>query len=122
MIVYTHKESKDTEALNKSFIEAGVYKDTVFDKVYNNELPAVYNINIDALATITCPFFTFLEPFQEIKFASRYALTSLVDYFASYAPNIYRFFVIKTSISFATEEALNEVQIVAISEKGDKNE
>ena len=58
-------------------------------KLYDNKLPAVYNINIDSVATIVCPFFTFIEPFQYIEFESRYALTSLVSYFASYSPTIY---------------------------------
>ena len=43
------------------------------------------------------------------------ALTSVVSYYASYKPTIYRFLVINASISFATEEAVNEVQITAVS-------
>ena len=85
------------------------------EDLYNNALPAVYNINVDAVATIVCPFFTFIEPFQYVEFASRYALTSVVSYYASYKPTINRFLVINATISFATEEAINEVQMTAVS-------
>lgn len=118
VLIYTpHEMLKAVEDLYKKFNQDGVYKDKVLANAnfYNNALPAVYNINIDAVATITCPFFTFIEPFQYIEFASRYALTSTVAYYASYKPTIYRFLVINATISFATEEAVNEVHITAVS-------
>ena len=103
--------------LYTSFFKEGVYKDTVLvnKALYDNKLPAVYNINVDAVATIVCPFFTFFEPFQYVEFARRYALTSLVSYFASYSPTIYRFLVINALISFATVDEVNEVQITAVA-------
>ena len=118
VLIYTPKEMlNDIQSINDSYEKEGVYKDTVLNNKtwYDKALPAVYNINIDAVATIVCPFFTFIEPFQYIEFASRYALTSTVAYYASYKPTIYRFLVINASISFATEEAVNEVQITAVS-------
>lgn len=119
VIIYTPLEMQDVEKLTKACEEQGMYKETVLSnkKLYNGRLPAVYNINIDAVATITCPFFTFIEPFQYVEFASRYALTSLVSYYASYNPTIYRFLVINASISFATVDDINEVQITAVSAK-----
>lgn len=116
VLIYTPKEMlSELEAIGKKFNDN--YKDSVLaDKnLYDNALPAVYNINIDAVATIVCPFFTFIQPFQYVEFASRYALTSTVAYYASYKPTIYRFLVINASISFATEEAVNEVQLTAVS-------
>jgi hypothetical protein len=120
LLIYTPDEIiNDIDSLTKAYEKAGVYKDTVLQAkaLYDRKLPAVYNINIDAVATITCPFFTFIEPFQYVEFASRYALTSLVSYFASYSPNIYKFLVINASVSFATVEEVNEVQMTAVSAK-----
>lgn len=118
VLIYTPGEANNPSKLNSKFSKDGLYKDTVLAnaKLYNNKLPAVYNINIDTVATITCPFFTFIQPFQHIEFASRYALTSMVSYFASYAPTINKFLVINATISFATEEDVNEVSITAVSE------
>ena len=119
VLIYTTEEVTDPQKLNEAFSSEGLYKETVLanKKIYNNRLPAVYNINVDAVATIVCPFFTFFEPFQNIEFASRYALTSVVSYFASYAPTIYRFLIINATISFATTEDVNEVQITAVSSR-----
>lgn len=118
VLIYTPEEMIDNvEGISKEIYKDKVYDNTVLASkdLYNNALPAVYNINIDAVATIVCPFFTFLQPFQYVEFASRYALTSTVSYFASYKPTIYRFLIINATISFATEEAVNEVQISAVS-------
>lgn len=117
LLIYTPEETQKPEVLNKAYTEQGLYKGTVLynKKLYNGRLPAVYNINIDAVATITCPFFTFIQPFQYVEFASRYALTSLVSYYALYKPTIYRFLVINATISFATVEDVNEVYITAVS-------
>lgn len=117
VLIYTPTEMQDTEALSKAFHTQGLYDNTVLanKELYNNRLPAVYNINIDAVATIVCPFFTFIQPFQYVEFASRYALTSLVSYYAQYKPTISRFLVISASISFATVDDVNEVQLTAVS-------
>ena len=119
IMIYEVSEVTDPDNLYEAFDTEDMYEDSVFsDKaLYNNKLPAVYNINIDAVSTITCPFFTFFEPFQYVEFASRYALTSTTAYFASYEPTIYRFLVINASISFATVDDVNEVQITAVASK-----
>ena len=110
---------QDPEVINKAYTDQGLYKGTVLynKKLYNGRLPAVYNINIDAVATITCPFFTFIQPFQYVEFASRYALTSVVSYYAQYNPTIYRFLVINATLTFATVEDINEMHITAVSAK-----
>lgn len=117
VLIYLTSEANDPESLYNSFFTAGMYNNTVLanKSLYDNKLPAVYNINVDAVATIVCPFFTFFEPFQHIEFASRYALTSTVSYFASYAPTVYSFMIINATISFATVDQVNEVQITAVS-------
>lgn len=121
ILIYGTKEVTSPDKLYSAFKTEGMYEKTVFANpaLYDNKLPAVHNINIDAVATIVCPFFTFIEPFQYIEFASRYALTSTVTYFASYAPTIYRFLVINATISFATVDDVNEVQITAVSSMND---
>ena len=119
VIIYVPNEMQDPENIGKACDEQGMYKETVLKKkqLYDSKLPAVYNINIDAVATITCPFFTFLQPFQYIEFASRYALNGLVSYYANYAPTVQRFLVINATISFATVDDVNEVHITAVSSK-----
>ena len=119
LLIYTPEEMQDPEVINKAYTDQGLYKGTVLynKKLYNGRLPAVYNINIDAVATITCPFFTFIQPFQYVEFASRYALTSVVSYYAQYDPTIYRFLVINATLTFATVEDVNEMHITAVSAK-----
>jgi hypothetical protein len=107
----------DPESIYNAFVNQNVYKEKVFTKMYKNKLPAVYNVNIDAVATIVCPFFTFIEPFQYIEFASRYALTSIVGYYANYKATINKFYAISAQTTFATTEDANEVQIKAVSSR-----
>lgn len=124
VLVYSLDEVTTPDSIYESFMQEGLYDKTVLNNptFYDKRLPAVYNINVDAVATIVCPFFTFFEPFQYIEFASRYALTSVVSYFASYAPSVYGFLVISANISFATVDDINEVQITAVaSRKATKN-
>lgn len=119
VLLYLTGEANDPEGLYHSFLKSGMYDNSVLanKSMYDNKLPAVYNINVDAVATIVCPFFTFFEPFQKIEFATRYALSSMVSYFASYAPTVYSFMIINAFISFATVDAVNEVQITAVASR-----
>lgn len=123
VIIYTPREMQNPQELYEAYNEQEMYKETTLSntELYNSRIPAVYNINIDAVATIVCPFFTFLQPFQYIEFASRYALNGLVSYYANYNPTVQRFLVINASISFATVEDVNEVQITAVSYKENSN-
>lgn len=80
-----------------------------------NRLPAVYNIAYDkALCTVTCPFFYFLTPFQKFYFASRYAVSSMVAYYLDQENKEMEFTMIWQSVSFATVENINDVQISCI--------
>lgn len=117
MLIYTTDEVNNPDSIYTAFVKQKVYDTTVLNKFYDNKLPAVYNINIDAVATIVCPFFTFIQPFQKLEFASRYALTSVTSYFAGYSPAIYAFQAINASISFATVDSVNEVHITAVALK-----
>lgn len=78
-------------------------------------IPAVYNIAYDkALCTITCPFFYFLTPFQKFYFASRYAVSSMVAYYLDQENKEMEFTMIWQSVSFATVENINDVQISCV--------
>ena len=85
-------------------------------KVKNvTRIPAVYNIAYDnALCTITCPFFYFLTPFQKFYFASRYAVSSMVAYYLDQENKEMEFTMIWQSVSFATVENINDVQICCV--------
>ncbi len=117
-IAYLADEAYDSEALAKSLEK---YKDidtdlseagNVGSVVYQNILPAVENITTDALCTIVCPFFYFLNPFDLIRFKSRYALGGLVSYYADFNVKESKFYALYMTVSFATVEDINECTIV----------
>lgn len=88
----------------------------------NKALPAVYDINIDSLCTIVCPFFWFLNPFDTVRFQTRYALGGLVSYFADFTPKENKFTVLWQNVSFSTDENINECEIVCTGEEAKENE
>ena len=90
--------------------------DTV-TRIYHSVLPAVENITTDARCTIVCPFFFFLNPFDMIKFKSRYALGGVVTYYANFSVEESKFYALYMSVSFATVEDINECSIVCTGSK-----
>lgn len=85
------------------------------EKLNINRIPAVYNIAYDsALCTIVCPFFYFLTPFQKFYFASRYANSDMVAYYLDQENKEMEFTMIWQSVSFATVENINEIQICCV--------
>lgn len=78
-----------------------------------NILPAVYNITTDALCTIVCPYFFFINPFDTVRFRSRYSLGGIVSYFANFTAAEDEFTILWQNVSFATVEDVNECQMVA---------
>lgn len=113
------EESLDPFGLAET-MEKALYASKVSNTWYNGKLPCVYNINIDAVSTITCPFSSYLEPFQLFRFASRYSLTSMISYYANLEATIYEFTTLSCSVSFATVEDVNEVLITAIAREAKK--
>ena len=83
----------------------------------HNVLPAVSNITTDALCTIVCPFFYFINPFDKIKFKSRYALGGVVSYYADFNAVESEFYALYMSVSFATVDDVNECTIVCTGKK-----
>ena len=85
-------------------------------KVKNiTRIPAVYNIAYDnSLCTISCPFLYFLTPFQKFYFASRYSISSMIAYYLDQENKEMEFTMIWQSVSFATVENINDVQISCV--------
>lgn len=113
IILFTKEEAQDIPSLMKQFQKYN--KDSVFNKVYKNELPAIYNININETALITCPFFSFIEPFQEVKFKSRYTLSSKVSYYVNSKKDRNSFTATSVTVTFSTTEDDNIMEIYCIS-------
>lgn len=117
-VAYMTDEASNTKQLSetlkrykyedKDLLQAG----SVVDNIYHNVLPAVENITTDALCTIVCPFFYFLNPFDMIKFKSRYALGGIVTYYANFSVVESKFWALYMSVSFATVDDINECTIV----------
>lgn len=117
-IAYMTEEASNTQALAET-LKKYKYEDTdlvqagsVVDNIFHNILPAVENITTDALCTIVCPFFYFLNPFDMLRFKSRYALGGVVTYYANFSVVESRFWALYMSVSFATVEDINECTIV----------
>lgn len=122
-IVFLSREAEDSEGLANALAQYK-YDDTdlkeagsVVDTIYHNVLPAVENITTDALCTIVCPFFYFLNPFDMIKFKSRYALGGVVSYYANFSVVESKFYALYMSVSFATVDDINECTIVCTGSK-----
>lgn len=118
-IAYLADEAMDSELLAKSMARYKVKDEkylrqtgNIVDTIYKNVLPAVSNITTDALCTIVCPFFFFLNPFDMIKFKSRYALGGVVSYYADFTVKESKFYALYMMVSFATVEDINECNIV----------
>lgn len=114
LLLYTKEEAQDLPKLADS-LSKFYKKDSVFNKVYKNQLPAVYSINIGETVFITCPFFAFIEPFEEIKFTSRGSLNSLVSFFANSTKDRNSFTVINYTVTFATVEDENVMEIYCVA-------
>lgn len=121
-IAYLSEEAVNTQALAET-LKRYKYEDTdlkqagsVVETIYHNVLPAVENITADALCTIVCPFFYFLNPFDMIKFKSRYALGGVVSYYANFTAVESKFWALYMSVSFATVDDINECTIVCTGE------
>lgn len=117
-VVFKVEELNDIQEMLKGTTFSSMYEKTTLKKAWNNCIPAVYNITNDALCTITCPFFCFINPFEKIYFNSRYALGGLVSYYANLTnANQSEFYVLWQDVSFATVEDINECAIVCTSQK-----
>ena len=110
------EQTTPSKMLKGTLLESEYAKDTV-ELYWKDKLPAVYNITVDALCTIVCPFFFFLNPFQKFYFKTRYALGGLVSYYANFNAAEDEFYALWQTVSFATVEDVNECTIVCTGKK-----
>ena len=120
IVLFTKKEAEDIPLLMQNLKKYN--KDSVFDKVYKNQLPAVYNIDINETALITCPFFAFIEPFQEVKFKSRYSVSNIVSYPANSRKGRDSFTATSLTVTFSTTGEENIMEIYCISNPPESTE
>lgn len=117
-IVYKKEELQDINKMLQETKFNTVYKSTALALSWKNCIPAVYNITNDALCTIVCPFFSFINPFEKLYFKSRYALGGLVSYYANFTQaNRDEFYALWQNVSFATVDDINECTIVCTGQK-----
>lgn len=114
---FVYSRSEETNVLHSAKELVAHQKSTALNLAWKNKLPAVYNISTDALCTITCPFFYFVEPFSLLKFKSRYALSGLVSYWANYNSTEENFYPLWQVVSFATVDDINENQLICTGSK-----
>ena len=122
LFLYHKDEMKNVLEMTKGTELENVYKDDTVSLYWQDKLPAVYNITTDALCTIVCPFFFFINPFQKFYFKSRYALGGLVSYYANFNATEDEFYALWQTVSFATVEDINECTIVCTGQKKRKAE
>lgn len=116
-IAFLEDESDDAESIANNFSSL---KETLVDSYWKNKIPAVSNITVDALCTIVCPFFYFVDPFDKLMFASRYALGGVVSYYADFTVKEDTFYALWQTVTFATVDDINECQIVCTGSKSNK--
>ena len=116
LVYLAEEQTAPSKMLTRTPLEQIYKKDTV-ELYWKNKLPAVYNITVDALCTIVCPFFFFLNPFQKFYFKSRYALGGIVSYYANFNASEDEFYALWQTVSFATVEDVNECTIVCTGKK-----
>lgn len=120
-IVYLTEEVNDIKSMLEGVSLENTYKKTALAKSWGNKIPVVYSITNDALCTIVCPFFSFINPFETLEFKSRYALGGLVSYYANFTnANKDEFYALWQNVSFATVEDINECMIVCTGQKKKK--
>lgn len=116
LFLYHKTETEDIKSMLKGTDLEKQYKKDAVSLYWRNKLPAVYNITTDAICTIVCPFFFFLNPFETFYFKSRYALGGLVSYYANFNAKENTFYALWQTVSFATVEDVNECTIACTGE------
>lgn len=110
-LLYVEGEMKKPDELIAESKLSKVYNNEALSLYWEDKLPAVYNITTDAICTIVCPFFFFINPFQKFYFKTAYALGGLVSYYAKFTASEDEFYALWQDISFATVEDVNECTI-----------
>lgn len=116
-----NEEVADIKTMLENTKIAKLYEKTSLATYWKNKIPAVYNITVDALCTIVCPFFCFINPFEKVNFKTRYSLGGVVKYFSDINQSAEDFYVLWENVSFATVENINECTLVCTGVRGDSN-
>jgi hypothetical protein len=97
------------ESMDGLYREDARLKEAVDDII---ALPAIYDISLDGLRTIRCPFIGFINPMTILQWNSRYTLGTLVGYF--YRPadgtNYYTALLIKVAFDTDGDDNMMEIQ------------
>lgn len=117
LFLYHKDEVKNVGEMTKGTEYETFLKNSAVSLYWKDKIPAVYNITTDALCTILCPFFFFLNPFQKFYFKTRYALGGLVSYYANFNATEDEFYTLWQTVSFATVEEINECTIICTGKK-----
>ena len=80
-------------------------------------IPAVYNVSLGALRMVSCPFFSFVNPFTLISFNARYSASNMIGTFYKPQPGNDTFMALKCQITFATCDDDNEVLLTSTDEE-----
>lgn len=120
-LLFTDKEAQDITFLSEMFHASAwgsyVIENSQFTSDYNNVIPAVYSVDFGATCTMHCPFFSFVNPFQKLLFSNRYVNGSLVQYYTNPSVADMLIYAIQCSITFATVDDVNEMQIVGVRDE-----
>lgn len=120
---YTRGDLNDPDKAADAFQD--FYKESVLEKDYGGMLPAVNSIEVNVTATIVCPFFAFIGPFQRFKFENRYAVGSQVSYWVRNGEEDRKkntYYALSVEISFSTVDDDNEMQLFCTIEGTGGNE
>jgi hypothetical protein len=74
-------------------------------------LPAIYDISLDGLRTIRCPFIGFINPLTMLQWNSRYTLNTLVGYFYRPKPGKNYYLALLIKVVFDTDGDNNVMEI-----------
>jgi hypothetical protein len=112
------------EEVHKAQEKGRVYTYAIDTTEYSREnkgtpIPVIYAVTENAgLCTVTCPFFTLLNPFQKLIANARYYTSDMASYFAKKDVGMVEFFVVNSIIDFATVDDINTMtmQLVGLND------
>jgi hypothetical protein len=106
---FYHEEETDQDLWTDPFIKEQQKEEAVI-------LPAVYDITPSGIRTIRAPFISWVSPATTVLFGSRFNKGTFTSYF--YPVRTKAFLVITASISFATADDVNEMEMRCVDIDG----
>lgn len=119
ILVYDKEEEKNIKSIaeeaEKSLQEYSA--SSLFSNYWNNHIPAIYSMSIDAaVSIINCPFFAFIQPFTKVKFSTQYGNTGKGLSIVRDA-NAIEFVIVTVNIEFSTVDDVNKMVLQGITDK-----